>query len=112
MKNIGMKTITANITKGKKLEVFFDKCCDLSYRNECLYGCPVNTKCEWGFCECVKDYMKLRGRCFARVTADMLQNIPQADYTGSRCQDQQDCTKHDINLICGMDNKCRLFHQY
>ena len=21
-------------------------------RNECMFGCPANSHCEWGFCEC------------------------------------------------------------
>ena len=21
-------------------------------RNECMFGCPMNSHCEWGFCEC------------------------------------------------------------
>ena len=21
-------------------------------QNECMYGCPANSHCEWGFCEC------------------------------------------------------------
>ena len=21
-------------------------------QNECMFGCPMNSHCEWGFCEC------------------------------------------------------------
>ena len=32
-------------------------------RNECEYGCPVHTHCEWGFCECDPGYEKAWGVC-------------------------------------------------
>ena len=32
-------------------------------RNECEYGCPPNTHCEWGLCECNEGYSKSWGVC-------------------------------------------------
>ena len=33
------------------------------FRNECEYGCPEHTHCEWGFCECDPGYVKAWGIC-------------------------------------------------
>ena len=39
------------------------------YRNnQCLDGCPANTHCEWGFCECDETYYKSWGLC-SRVSS-------------------------------------------
>ena len=32
-------------------------------RNECEYGCPPNTHCEWGVCECNEGFTKSWGVC-------------------------------------------------
>ena len=36
----------------------------LSARNECQYGCPSNSHCEWGLCECDPSFYKSWGLCW------------------------------------------------
>merc|ERR1711953_566233 len=32
-------------------------------RNECMFGCPMNSHCEWGFCECNAGTSRRFGQC-------------------------------------------------
>jgi len=32
-------------------------------RNECMFGCPANSHCEWGFCECNAGTSRRFGQC-------------------------------------------------
>ena len=36
--------------------------------NQCLDGCPVNSHCQWGFCECDEGFYKSWGLCSTAST--------------------------------------------
>jgi len=84
---------------------------DFYLRNECFKGCPENSNCVWGYCECYSGYIKFRGKCYKSITVEMMENVTNTDRFGKRCnsKDNKDmtCSEHDINFICGDENICR-----
>lgn len=71
-------------------------------RNDCEYGCPQNTHCEWGLCECDEGFTKWWGVC-RRENVDNLRNEEQGNekrMEGNVCSGQSDCTSMDINMVC------------
>jgi len=80
-------------------------------RNRCMYGCPPNSFCQFGFCECNPGLTKSMGSCYPGNQ----QPPPRA----SDFQPFQDCTSEstcmavDMNLICntnltmGGQGKCQ-----
>lgn len=81
-------------------------------KNKCIYGCPKNSHCEWGFCECDKDYQKFQGKCYTQVTATMMQS-QQSNWTLDDelcCSSPEHCWSHDINSICESTNNSTSSH--
>jgi len=81
-------------------------------RNRCRYGCPPNSFCQLGFCECNPGLTKIKGVCYS--------GSQQPPPRPSSFQPFQDCTSSltcqsvDMNLICnsnltmgGQQGKCR-----
>jgi len=66
-------------------------------KNECEYGCPAHTHCEWGFCECDPGYVKAWGVCRQE---GLTVPEPSGRREGKVCQTNQDCQITDVNMIC------------
>jgi len=68
-------------------------------RNECLGGCPENSHCEWGICECNFGTVRRYGRCKhprSFFSAPRSTSFDPHKYCGSN----DECQKHDMNLVC------------
>jgi len=69
--------------------------------NTCLGGCPLNSHCEWGFCECNAGSERRYGRC-----ENDWSNIPprQASFDPFKtCSATSTCMAMDMNLVCNTD---------
>jgi len=75
-------------------------------RNLCRYGCPPNSHCEWGFCECNAGLTKSYGVCQSGrgtprpSTFDPLNIDCTATSANSTDGAASTCAKYDINLVC------------
>ena len=95
------------------------------FRNECEYGCPEHTHCEWGFCECDPGYVKAWGIC-RLVREGLIEKTPDSGVflqegfvapepgrryiEGLRCDSTAECQTRDVNLVCRcLDWICRCF---
>jgi len=80
-------------------------------RNRCMYGCPANSFCQFGFCECNPGLTKSMGACYP----DNQRPPPRAsDFQPFRdCTSTSTCAAIDMNLICntnltmGGQGKCQ-----
>ena len=96
------------------------------FRNECEYGCPEHTHCEWGFCECDPGYVKAWGIC-RLVREGLIEKTPDSGVflqegfvapepgrryiEGLRCDSTAECQTRDVNLVCRcLDWICRRFN--
>jgi len=70
-------------------------------KNECEYGCPLHTHCEWGFCECDPGYVKAWGVC--RVEGFTATEPEGRRIEGVRCESSAECQAKDVNLVCRPD---------
>jgi len=70
-------------------------------RNECLGGCPVNSHCEWGFCECDYGFERRFGHC-GRVGSNFTPRPVRFDPFKS-CATTANCQDVDINMICNTE---------
>lgn len=69
--------------------------------NTCMGGCPFNSHCEWGFCECNAGYSRKWGRCESDWA-----NIPPRVSTFDpfkSCSSSATCQAMDMNLVCNTD---------
>ena len=59
-------------------------------------GCPLNSHCEYGFCECRSGYVKGNGQCYAKGL-----NKPARLYhdASEPCTDTACCQSQDINMV-------------
>jgi len=67
-------------------------------KNECMGGCPMNSHCEWGFCECNAGSTRRYGRCESNWA-----NIPPRPSSFDpfqTCSSTATCMAMDMNLIC------------
>jgi len=67
-------------------------------RNECMFGCPFNSHCEWGYCECNYGFIRSYGQCQrrgARVTPRAANFDPFQP-----CNSWADCQAIDMNMMC------------
>merc|ERR1712106_64327 len=67
-------------------------------KNECMGGCPMNSHCEWGFCECNAGTTRRYGRCESNWA-----NIPPRPSSFDpfqTCSSTATCMAMDMNLIC------------
>jgi len=62
----------------------------------CFGGCYGNSFCRFGFCECLPGFNKFFGSCYPNGQNP---NRPAVDPFG-QCQNNQDCQRTDINLVC------------
>merc|ERR1719158_1006778 len=82
-------------------------------RNLCRFGCPPNSHCEWGFCECNVGFVKSYGTCHTMGTRatprlssfvpDLLRcSVEDAAYnsTAQQVNATSYCATQDINLVC------------
>jgi len=69
-------------------------------RNDCEHGCPENTHCEWGLCECNEGYTKSWGVCRAGTNTDLRNEEQGSREEGGTCSSSTDCTSTDINMVC------------
>jgi len=70
-------------------------------RNECQYGCPFNSHCEWGFCECNAGTTRRYGQCQADWSS--VPNFTPRPTTFDPfqpCSSTSTCATMDMNLIC------------
>ena len=89
-------------------------------RNQCIGGCPFNSHCEWGFCECnqglIKSYVRTiaLSRCPVAITPSLRQGSCRqgqgpprpADFDPfARCsfENNSTCSAIDMNLICNTE---------
>merc|ERR1712013_511801 len=80
-------------------------------RNRCMYGCPANSFCQFGSCECNPGLTKSMGACYP----DNQSPPPRAsDFQPFRdCTSTSTCAAIDMNLICntnltmGGQGKCQ-----
>lgn len=61
-------------------------------------GCPMNSHCEWGFCECDYGFERRFGRC-GRLGAVFTPRPVKFDPFPS-CVSTQSCQAIDINMVC------------
>jgi len=69
--------------------------------NTCLGGCPMNSHCEWGFCECNAGSTRRYGRCESNWA-----NIPPRPNTFDpfkSCSSSATCMAMDMNLVCNTE---------
>jgi len=67
-------------------------------RNECMFGCPFNSHCEWGYCECNYGFIRRYGQCQrrgARITPRAANFDPFQP-----CNSWSDCQAIDMNMMC------------
>ena len=73
------------------------------FRKKCLDGCPSDTHCEWGFCECDEGFIKAKGRCsdsfYETVDSQTRTSLDCETYTVT-CSTTAECQSADINMIC------------
>lgn len=67
-------------------------------KNECMGGCPMNSHCEWGFCECNAGSSRRYGRCESNM-ANFAPRPPSFD-PFQTCSTSATCMAMDMNLIC------------
>ena len=74
------------------------------YSNQCQYGCPLNSHCEWGFCECNAGHERRFGQCEANWSTARLNK--EHDFNSGvqlSCSAHSFCQAYDVNMYCNMD---------
>ena len=66
--------------------------------NQCFGGCPMNSHCEWGFCECNAGYDRKFGQC-GRLGGEFIPRPSNFD-PFIACAATENCQKLDMNMIC------------
>ena len=66
--------------------------------NQCFGGCPMNSHCEWGFCECNAGYERRYGQC-GRLGGEFIPRARSFDPFAA-CSVISTCQAIDINMIC------------
>jgi len=69
--------------------------------NTCLGGCPINSHCEWSFCECNAGSTRRYGRCESNVAN--FQPRPAQFDPFKPCSSSTTCMAMDMNLICNTE---------
>jgi len=82
-------------------------------RNLCRFGCPTNSHCEWGFCECNVGFIKIYGKCLDYK--ETLRYQMNFNFVGVGCSmknvgfnstaqhvnaQHSSCSAQDINMVC------------
>merc|ERR1712012_933008 len=73
-------------------------------QNECMFGCPMNSHCEWGFCECNAGTSRRFGQCQSdwNQVPNYTPRPPTFD-PFKTCISSSSCAAMDMNLICNLD---------
>jgi len=73
-------------------------------RNLCRFGCPPNSHCEWGFCECDVGFVKTYGTCQTlgtKATPRLSSFMPENLACGAHQANVSSyCALQDINMVC------------
>ena len=74
------------------------------HSNHCQYGCPTNSYCEWGFCECSAGFEKRFGQC----VADWGSARPKKEHDFNSgltlsCSEHSECQQYDLNMFCDQE---------
>merc|ERR1719225_757734 len=70
--------------------------------NTCLGGCPLNSHCEWGMCECNAGTTRRYGRCEQNWPSHVAPR-PQNFDPFQSCSASTSCMTLDMNLVCNTD---------
>ena len=71
---------------------------DYYSQGRCMGGCPLNSRCEYGFCECLAGYLKGNGQCYTHTKPEREDSFdPFQPCIGSSM-----CQKIDMNLVCNI----------
>merc|ERR1719391_269036 len=86
---------------------------DYYNRNRCRYGCPPNSYCQLGFCQCNPGLTKIAGVCYSRSQQPSTPR-PSSFQPFRDCTSSLTCQAVDMNLICNtsltmgsQQGKCR-----
>merc|ERR1712172_453808 len=70
-------------------------------RNQCYSGCPANTTCEWGICQCEDpDMVQLWGECVPPDVVKRNGTLSEEEIEGRACSSDSFCQEGDINALC------------
>ena len=73
-------------------------CNNYYHQGICMGGCPMNARCEYGFCECIYGFRKSYGQCYRE---GMGPPSRPAEFDPFRpCTDSISCQTMDLNLVC------------
>ena len=80
----------------------------LDFRDQCYSGCPANTTCEWGICQCQNpNHIQIWGECVERgcptdtvCHQELNSTLFNEEAEGMPCTDTLFCQEEDINLVC------------
>jgi len=68
-------------------------------QNRCYGGCPLNARCEYGYCQCAYGFRNQYGQCYRDgMTAPYRQ--PDFDPFQPCSEESSNCQKLDMNLVC------------
>merc|ERR1712218_414763 len=97
-------------------------------RNVCHFGCPPNSHCEWGFCECNVGFVKTYGTCHTwgtkptpRLSSFLPDNLvctvdDAANQTLIDASQQTNstsyCALQDINMVCNATKTSGTWHEH
>ena len=78
------------------------------FRNQCYAGCPPNTTCEWGICQCSNpNDIQIWGECVERgcpantvCHQERNSTVFDEEVEGKPCTETLFCQEEDINLVC------------
>ena len=70
-------------------------------RNRCYSGCPENTTCEWGICQCEDpDMVQIWGECVPPDVVARNGTLSELEIGGTACLSDSFCQNRDINALC------------
>jgi len=72
---------------------------DYYEQKRCLDGCPKQTHCEWGFCECDQDLVKAWGQC-KKVQPGSPSGDRNSSSLNRNCRRTRECQTFDMNAVC------------
>ena len=68
---------------------------------KCFQGCPFNSHCEYGFCECNAGFTKFSGGCYRSEQEVVSRPQNFLDNPFIACTEAvNECQKIDINMVC------------
>jgi len=74
---------------------------DNYHRNRCSSGCPANTTCEWGICQCEDPHMvQIWGECVPPDVVERNETLLELEIEGKACSSHSYCQEMDINALC------------